>query len=122
MRADLEDRQLLVTGRLTREIYDEGALSTDEIDAYTLDKWMKGTAVLFVGELSHVDLVGEVQADASEVSLRLTETLAFNLPFLKPKVPLTGRLVLTRGTDGLITSYREYWDQGVLETLSKAYL
>ena len=73
-------------------------------------------------ELSHVDLVGEVKADASEVSFRFSEVLAFNLPFLKPKVPLTGRLVLTRGSDGLITSYREFWDQGVFATLSKAYL
>ena len=29
----------------------------------------------------------------------------FNIPLLKPKVPLTGKLVLTRGADGLFTSY-----------------
>ena len=122
VKADLVQRQFLVTGQLSREIYDETALFTDEIDTYTLDKWMKGTAALFVGSLSHVDLVGDVKADASEVSFRFSETLAFNLPFVKPKVPLTGRLVLTRGADGLITKYREFWDQGTLEVLSKAYL
>ena len=122
VKADLEERQFLVTGQLTREIYAEEALFTDEIDTYTLEKWMKGTAKLFVAELSHVDLVGPIVADANEVSFRFSETLAFNLPFLKPKVPLTGRLVLKRGPDGLITSYREFWDQGTFEVLSKAYL
>jgi hypothetical protein len=28
----------------------------------------------------------------------------FNIPVLKPKVPLTGKLVLKRGADGLFTS------------------
>jgi hypothetical protein len=30
--------------------------------------------------------------------------LMFNIPILKPKVPLTGKLVLTRGDGGLFTS------------------
>ena len=29
----------------------------------------------------------------------------FNIPLLKPKVPLTGKLVLKRGANGLFTSY-----------------
>ena len=54
---------------------------------------------------------------------RFSETLAFNLPLIKPKVPLTGTLVLTRDADsGLITKYLEIWDTGVAETLSKAKL
>ena len=59
------------------------------------------TGALFVGSLSHVDLVGAVEADAKQVKFRFTETLAFNLPLIKPKVPLTGTLILTRGEDGL---------------------
>ena len=123
MKADIETNQFLVTGRLTRDIYDESATFTDEIDTYTLDKWIKGTGALFVGDKSHVDLVGDVEASEKEVRFKFSETLAFNLPLVKPKVPLTGTLVLTRDpSSGLITKYLEIWDTGVAETLSKAYL
>ena len=123
VRSDIEQNQFLVTGKLTRDIYDEAATFKDEIDTYTLDKWIKGTGALFVGSLSHVDIVGDVEASESEVKFRFSETLAFNLPLVKPKVPLTGELVLTRdATTGLITKYVEIWDTGVWETLSKAYL
>ena len=123
VQTDLEQNQFLVTGQLTRDVYDESATFTDEIDTYTLDKWIKGTAALFVGEQSHVDLVGAVEASETEVKFRFTETLAFNLPLVKPKVPLTGTLILTRdASSGLITKYLEIWDTGVWATLSKAYL
>ena len=159
VRADIEQKQFLVSGQLTREIYDESATFTDAIDtcalaashlerskarnavsllrlslrltrlpavarvADTLDKWIKGTGALFVAEQSHVDIVGEVESNDREVRFRFTETLAFNLPLIKPKVPLTGTLVLTRDADsGLITKYLEIWDTGVWETLSKAKL
>ena len=46
----------------------------------------------------------------------------FNIPILKPKVPLTGKLVLTRGGNGLFTSYKETWDQGVAQVLLSAKL
>ena len=154
VRADIEQKQFLVSGQLTREIYDESATFTDAIDtcalaashlersmarnavslrltrlpavarvADTLDKWIKGTGALFVADQSHVDIVGEVESNDREVRFRFTETLAFNLPLFKPKVPLTGTLVLTRDADsGLITKYLEIWDTGVWETLSKAKL
>mmetsp|Transcript_11910 Transcript_11910/g.23642 ORF Transcript_11910/g.23642 Transcript_11910/m.23642 type:complete len:200 (-) Transcript_11910:79-678(-) len=117
---DLVENQFLVTGKLTRAIYDEGALFTDEIDTYTLEKWQIGTSRLFVGSESHVQLVGPVKATPQEVSFRFDEVLAFNVP-LHPKVKLTGRLVLTRSLDtGLIINYREYWDQSVSEVLKSA--
>ena len=90
--------------------------------ADTLDKWMKGTSALFVAALSHVDIVGEVEATDTEVKFRFDEVLAFNLPFVKPKVPLTGTLILKRGKDGLITDYKEIWDTDVGATLKRAYL
>ena len=68
-----------------RSVYDNAATFTDEIDTYTLDKWQVGTAKLFVGKESHVDLVGEVVASNSEVTFRFDEILAFNIP-LHPKV------------------------------------
>jgi hypothetical protein len=83
--ADLVDNQFLVNGKLTRAIYDEKALFTDEIDTYTLEKWQVGTSRLFVGAESHVDLVGKVTATPQEVSFRFDEVLAFNVP-LHPKV------------------------------------
>lgn len=79
------DNQFLVNGKLTRAIYDEKALFTDEIDTYTLEKWQVGTSRLFVGAESHVDLVGKVTATPQEVSFRFDEVLAFNVP-LHPKV------------------------------------
>ena len=123
VREDIETNQFLVTGTLTRDIYDESCTFTDEIDTYTLDKWIKGTGALFVGDKSHVDIVGDVEATDAEVKFRFSETLAFNLPLLKPKVPLTGTLILSRDpATGLIVKYKEIWDTGVAETLSKAYL
>lgn len=83
---------------------------------------MKGTSALFVASLSHVDIVGEVEATDKEVRFRFDEVLAFNLPLIKPKVPLTGTLILTRGKDGLITDYKEIWDTDVGATLKRAYL
>ena len=58
--ADLVERQFLATADFTREVYDEAALFTDEIDTYTLPKFIKGTSALFVKERSVVRLVGAV--------------------------------------------------------------
>eukprot|EP00746_Dinoflagellata_sp_MGD_P084913 gnl/MRDRNA2_/MRDRNA2_33661_c0_seq1.p1 gnl/MRDRNA2_/MRDRNA2_33661_c0~~gnl/MRDRNA2_/MRDRNA2_33661_c0_seq1.p1 ORF type:complete len:280 (+),score=45.64 gnl/MRDRNA2_/MRDRNA2_33661_c0_seq1:85-924(+) len=120
--ADIAERQFLVTGDITRSIYDESCTFQDEIDTYTLEKWVKGTSSLFAGACSHVDIVGPVTADESTVRFRFSETLTFNIPVLLPKVPLTGELVLTRGTDGLITSYKEIWDEPVSKVLSNVKL
>ena len=131
----------------TRAIYDEDATFTDEIDTYSLDKWQVGTGRLFVGSESNVKLVGDVVATDSEVTFRFDEVLAFNVP-LHPKVrtgkgvgrsgghlecrhpaavrlaglqvSLTGRVVLARGSNGLITHYQEYWDQSAKEVLKSA--
>ena len=80
---------------------------------------MRGTQKLFDGTQSKVDLVGDVKASSQEVEFRFSEILAFNIPF-KPKVTLTGKVSLTRGKDGLITHYQEYWDQSVKEVLLSA--
>ena len=122
VKADIVERQFLVTGQLSRDLYDETCTFKDEIDTYVLDKWIKGTSALFVASQSHVDIVGDVEADANQVKFRFSETLAFNLPLVKPKVPLTGTLILTRGSDGLFTSYNEIWDTDLWATLSKTYL
>lgn len=121
VRQDLVDRQFLVTGELTRSIYSEDCTFQDEIDTYTLPKWVKGTKALFVGDKSRVQIVGDVQVAGSELSFQFDEVLCFNIP-LQPKVPLKGTLVLKLGDNGLITSYRERWDTSVWATLSKAYL
>ena len=118
--ADLQDRHFLVTGDLTRSIYDESATFTDEIDTYQMDQWMKGTQKLFVGEGSKLNLVGRVEASPSAVEFRFDEDLMFRIP-LRPVVHLTGKVVLTRSPEtGLITSYREFWDQDVLSVLRSA--
>eukprot|EP00960_Hanusia_phi_P070024 767219-Hanusia_phi.AAC.2 len=60
-----------------------------------------------------MELDGDIQVGKEEASFKFKEQLMFNIPILKPKVPLTGKLILKRGEDGLITSYREIWDQPV---------
>jgi hypothetical protein len=114
------DKSFLVTADITRSIYDESATFTDEIDVYTMDKWIKGTKALFIPSGSRLKLVGDVDVTQSQVSFRFDEDLMFNIPF-KPVCSLTGKLVLTRDENtGLITSYREYWDQSVNEVLKTA--
>jgi hypothetical protein len=51
-----------------------------------------------------MELDGPITVTEKEASFRFKEQLMFNIPLLRPKVPLTGRLVLTRGKDGLFTS------------------
>lgn len=113
------NNDFLVTAAITRSIYDESATFTDEIDTYTMDKWVKGTQSLFISSGSRMNLVGDIKVTAKEVTFRFDEDLMFNIPF-KPVVALTGKVVLTRASNGLITSYREYWDQSVSEVLKSA--
>jgi len=115
------ERSFLTNGELTRSIYSEAATFQDEIDTYKLEAWMKGTAKLFVAPpSSYTNLVGKVEASASEISFRFEEDLMFRIPF-RPVVHLTGKVVLKREADtGLISSYREFWDQDVKTVLKSA--
>jgi hypothetical protein len=120
VRQDVVDHKFLTNGKLTRTIYDESATFTDEIDTYTMDKWIVGTQKLFVGDKSRVDLVGDIDVTRDRIEFRFDEDLMFNIPF-KPVVSLTGKVVLQRSPDtGLITSYQEFWDQDVATVLKSA--
>jgi hypothetical protein len=120
VKSDLVDRQFLVTGNLTPSIYKKTATFTDEIDTYEMDKWMKGTQKLFVGEKSDVRLVGDVIVSPEKVEFRFDEDLMFRIPF-RPVVALSGKVVLKRDLEtGLISSYQEFWDQDVLTVLKTA--
>jgi hypothetical protein len=120
VQSDLLDRQFLVTGDITRSIYQPTATFTDEIDTYSLDQWVKGTQRLFVGKKSDVRLVGDISVTPQQVEFRFDEDLAFNIPF-QPVVSLSGKVVLKRDLDtGYITSYREFWDQDVATVLKSA--
>eukprot|EP00978_Attheya_sp_CCMP212_P030862 scaffold114805_cov56-Attheya_sp.AAC.3 len=114
------ERSFLVSGQLSRSVYDEGATFTDEIDTYTLEKWMQGTSKLFVKEGSRLS-TQNLEVSATQVTFDFDEDLMFRIPFLFPVVSLTGRLILTRDADtGLITNYREFWDQPVGAVLKTA--
>ena len=115
--ADITDRQALITADFTRDIYSEKCTFQDEIDIYPIDKYVSGTKALFNKDKSHVDLVGDVVATSESVDFKFSEILAFNIPF-NPSVFLTGRVKLSRGEDGLVTSSREFWDQSVPAVLS----
>ena len=118
--SDMVDNAFLVSADITRSVYDESAVFTDEIDEYTMDKWIKGTKSLFISSGSRVSLVGDIVVSSKEVTFLFDEDLMFNIPF-KPVCSLTGKVVLTRDENtGLITSYREYWDQSVNEVLKSA--
>ena len=118
--SDMVDDAFLVSADITRSVYDESAVFTDEIDEYTMDKWIKGTKSLFISSGSRVSLVGDIDVSSKEVTFLFDEDLMFNIPF-KPVCSLTGKVVLTRDENtGLITSYREYWDQSVNEVLKSA--
>ena len=120
IRHDIVDNDFLVTADITRSVYDESATFTDEIDVYTMDKWVKGTKALFIPKGSRTSLVGDVECTASEVTFKFDEDLQFNIPF-KPVCSLSGKVVLIRDEKtGLITSYREYWDQSVNDVLKTA--
>lgn len=122
IRGDVVKKQFLVTGNLSRELYDESATFTDEIDTYALEKWMKGTQRLFVASKSHVDLEpNSLTVDKTQAVFRFSEFLCFNIPFLQPVVFLSGKVVLKRDeSTGLITSYQEFWDQDVASVLKTA--
>ncbi len=118
--SDIVENSFLITADITRAVYDESATFTDEIDVYTMDKWIKGTKSLFIPSGSRVSLVGDIDVSKTEVSFHFDEDLMFNIPF-KPVCSLTGKVVLTRDSStGLITSYREYWDQSVNDVLKTA--
>lgn len=120
IRSDIVDKSFLVSADITRSVYDESATFTDEIDVYTMDKWIKGTKSLFIPSGSRVSLVGDVNVTPLAVEFRFDEDLMFNIPF-KPVCSLSGKVVLTRDEkSGLITSYREYWDQSVNDVLKTA--
>ena len=119
---DVTTNQFMVTGALTRSLYDESCTFTDEIDTYTLDKWIQGTGLLFKNDYSKMELASPITITKDEASFAFKEQLMFNIPILKPKVPLTGKLVLKRGGNGLFTSYKESWDQGVAQVLLSAKL
>ncbi len=123
---DLIENQFLVNGKLTRSIYDESCTFQDEIDTYGLEQWMSGTAKLFDGDRSKVLVApGSVKIgknpskDGRLLEFRFVEYLCFNIPLVKPIVFLSGTLFLeVSDTTGLITSYREKWDQDIYKVLT----
>jgi len=73
-----------------------------------------------VAEKSQVDLVGDVVVTPTEASFKFREDLMFRIPF-RPVVTLSGKVLLTRDEEtGLITKYREVWDQSVADVLKTA--
>ena len=117
--SDVTSRQFLATADFTRSIYSESCTFTDEIDTYTLPKFVKGTKALFIPEGSAVTLTSPVTATDDLITFKFSEYLQFNIPF-KPTVTLTGRVELKRDSDGLISSYQEFWDQSVPSVLKTA--
>ena len=121
---DIVKGQFMVSGDLTRSIYDEKATFQDEIDTYKLDDWIIGVKRLFVAKNSHIDIIPDTfkyNEDKNTIELKFDEYLQFNLPIVKPTLSLTGKLILTRNPNtGLIVKYREIWDQDINTVLKTA--
>lgn len=113
---DIVERRFMVTGQLSKELYADSARFTDEIDTYDLESYIRGTGLLFDGAQSDFKLVGDLEIKDNVVSYRFDEILSFKIP-LQPRSRVSGRVELTRGADGLIEKYREFWDQSVPDTL-----
>lgn len=117
---DIEKRQALATADFTRDIYDESCTFQDEIDTYEINEYVKGTKALFNAAKSHVALSAPVIADDKAIEIPFKETLAFNLPF-NPKMDVSGRVLLTRGSDGLVVRSREFWDKSVTDVIRSTH-
>ena len=79
-----------------------------------------GTNRLFVGKKSDIRLIGDVYVSPEKVQFRFDGDLMFRIP-LRPTLALSGIVVLTRDMDtGLITAYRESWDDDVFTVLKSA--
>ena len=122
VKEDIVDRQFLVTGDFTRSIYDESATFQDEIDTYQLDQWIIGVKRLFIPSGSHITLLEDTfKVTNDEITFKFSEYLQFNLRVAKPTLSLTGTLILKRSPEtGLITSYKEIWDQDINTVLKSA--
>ena len=117
---DLMQRRFLVTGNLTPHIYQPTATFTDAISTYDMDYWRKGTPRLFFDDES-LRLLGDVHVSPDRVEFRYDGNFVFRIPFLYPTLYLSGTVVLTRDAEsGLISSYREIWDEDVLSVLKTA--
>ena len=117
--SDVEERKFMVTADFDRTVYSEKCTFTDETNSFEINKFVSGTEKLFVGSASSLRLTSPVVATADAIDFTFAEELVFNIP-LKPIVSLTGRMHMTRDSDGLIDSYREYWDGGVSGVLKTA--
>ena len=119
---DVTKRQFLATADFTRSLYDDNALFQDEIDTYTLDKFIVGTKKLFDASKSKVELTSPVLVDKAKATFSFRESLCFNLPVVKPVVRLSGRVELSRDPKtGLFTKYREFWDQTPTNVVLSAF-
>lgn len=64
------------SGTLTRSLYAESCTFTDEIDTYTLDKWIQGTGLLFKNDYSKMELDGQISITDEEATFRFKEQVS----------------------------------------------
>ena len=123
---DVHQRNSLVTADFTRSIYEDTCRFQDGsgLDgAYPMKPWILGCKLLFKGNKSKATIIEEsLIVTSDQISFRFESDLEFRGP-LSPQVALTGRIVMTRNPlTGLISSYRESWDQEVFDIVREAKL
>jgi hypothetical protein len=123
---DVKERNSLVTADFTTAIYEDSCRFKDGsgLDgAYPMKPWMLGCKILFKGDKSSTTILDNTLVATSElISFRFESDLEFRGPFC-PRVFLTGRIVMKRNPQtGLISSYREIWDEDVWDVVKNARL
>ena len=114
---DFTQRKYLVTGNLTKEVYDDHCHFADERDDFGdigLDRWASAVNFLFIGEKSKLALTGPVEFDEAKRTITFTgwrQVDVFRLPG-SPHTPVfSGHTVLTLDpTDNVIIDHKESWD------------
>ncbi|XRB25327.1 SnoaL-like domain-containing protein [Pseudoscourfieldia marina] len=116
IRADLVERQYLVNGNVSSNVYLDDCYFTDARDDFGpgLKKWQRGTSLLFVANKSFAELTGDVVFDPKTRTIEITKWRQqdyFRLPGTPHSPVFTGSVTLTlHPTFNLIARHDEKWD------------
>eukprot|EP00899_Mesostigma_viride_P011470 jgi/Mesvir1/20323/Mv19913-RA.1 len=122
LKQDIIERDYLVTGRLTREIYDENCTFADPTANFGpgLQRFLDGVDRLFYKPGCSLELVGDVKIlDSKTIEARWKEVASFNV-WLHPKTYYGGKSTLTLNDENLVVFHQETWDLSPLDIYKTA--
>ena len=116
IKADIVERQYLVNGNVTSDVYTDDCYFTDARDDFGpgLAKWQRGTSLLFVASKSFVELTGDVVYRPESRTIEITgwrQQDYFRLPGTPHTPVFTGSVKLTLHPEyNLVVRHDEQWD------------